>query len=183
MLKLKQIATIGVLTLVMTGCVSPNKDTVFAAETVVSSPVLVVEKTPDIMEIARLDANTRKINKMIKGLKKHVNKTWYVFSGSTPRGWDCSGLTVWAYGQMGVSLEHRASKQETAGYKVSDPKPGDLVIFKYKGYKTAYHVGVYIGDGLMIHAPRKGEVTRVESVTQFGGNYSKISYVRFIDSI
>jgi len=183
MLKLKQIATIGVFTLVMTGCVSPNKDTVFAAETVISKPVLVVEETPDIMEIARLDANTRKINKMIKGLKKHVNKTWYVFSGSTPRGWDCSGLTVWAYGQMGVSLEHRASKQETAGYKVSDPKPGDLVIFKYKGYKTAYHVGVYIGDGLMIHAPRKGEVTRVESVTQFGGNYSKISYVRFIDSV
>jgi cell wall-associated NlpC family hydrolase len=183
MLKLKQIATIGVFTLVMTGCVSPNKDTVFAAETVVSKPVLVVEQTPDIMEIARLDANTRKINKMIKGLKKHVNKTWYVFSGSTPRGWDCSGLTVWAYGQMGVSLEHRASKQEDAGYKVSDPKPGDLVIFKYKGYKTAYHVGVYIGDGLMIHAPRKGEVTRIESVTQFGGKYSKISYVRFIDTV
>lgn len=183
MLKLKQIATIGVFTLVMTGCVSPNKDTVFAAETVVSKPVLVVEQTPDIMEIARLDANARKINKMIKGLKKHVNKTWYVFSGSTPRGWDCSGLTVWAYGQMGVSLEHRASKQESAGYKVSDPKPGDLVIFKYNGYKTAYHVGVYIGDGLMIHAPRKGEVTRVESVTQFGGKYSKISYVRFIDSL
>jgi cell wall-associated NlpC family hydrolase len=135
------------------------------------------------MEIARLDANARKINKMIKGLKKHVNKTWYVFSGSTPRGWDCSGLTVWAYGQMGVSLEHRASKQESAGYKVSDPKPGDLVIFKYKGYKTAYHVGVYIGDGLMIHAPRKGEVTRVESVTQFGGKYCKISYVRFMDSL
>ena len=183
MLKLKQIATISVLTLVMTGCVSPNKDTVFAAETAISKPMLVVEQTPDIMEIARLDANTRKINKMIKGLKKHVNKTWYVFSGSNPRGWDCSGLTVWAYGQMGISLEHRASKQESAGYKVSDPKPGDLVIFKYKGYKTAYHVGVYIGDGLMIHAPRKGEVTRIESVTQFGGKYSKISYVRFIDTI
>jgi cell wall-associated NlpC family hydrolase len=183
MLKVKQIATISVLTLVMTGCVSPNKDTVFAAETAISKPMLVVEQTPDIMEIARLDANARKINKMIKGLKRHVNKTWYVFSGSTPRGWDCSGLTVWAYGQMGISLEHRASKQESSGYKVSDPKPGDLVIFKYKGYKTAYHVGVYIGDGLMIHAPRKGEVTRVESVTQFGGKYSKISYVRFIDSI
>jgi cell wall-associated NlpC family hydrolase len=183
MLKLKQIATISVFTLVMTGCVSPNKDTVFAAETVVSKPVLVVEETPDIMEITRLNANKKKIDKMIKGLKKHVNRTWYVFSGSTPRGWDCSGLTVWAYGQMGISLEHRASKQEGSGYKVSDSKPGDLVIFKYKGYKTAYHVGVYIGDGLMIHAPRKGEVTRIENVETFGGSYSKISYVRFIDSL
>jgi cell wall-associated NlpC family hydrolase len=177
MLKLKQIATISVLTLVMTGCVSPNKDTVFAAETVVSKPVLVVEETPDIMEIARLDANARKINKMISGLKKHVNKTWYVFSGSTPRGWDCSGLTKWTYEQVGVELEHRASKQELSGTKTKTPKPGDLVIFKYKNSKTAYHVGVYIGNGEMIHAPRKGEVTRIESISQFGGNYSKITYV------
>jgi cell wall-associated NlpC family hydrolase len=183
MLKLKQIATISVLTLVMTGCVSPNKDTVFATQTVVSKTSPIVEETPDIMEITRLHANNRKIDRMIKGLKKHVNKTWYVFSGSSPSGWDCSGLTVWTYGQIGISLEHRASKQESSGYKVSEPKPGDLVVFKYKGYNTAYHVGVYIGDGMMIHSPRKGEVTRVESVTQFGGKYSKISYVRFLDTV
>jgi cell wall-associated NlpC family hydrolase len=183
MFKLKQIATISVLTLVMTGCVSPEKDTVFAVETAIVKSSTIVKETPDIMERVRLDANAQKIEKMIRGLKKHVNKTWYVFSGSSPRGWDCSGLTVWAYGQMGIPLEHRASKQEGSGYKVLEPKPGDLVVFKYNGQKTAYHVGVYIGDGMMIHSPRKGEVTRIESVTQFGGKYSKISYTRFVDSI
>ena len=183
MFKLKQIATISVLTLVMTGCVSPVKDTGFAAQTANIKSSSIIKETPDMMEIVRLDANAQKIDRMIKGLKKHVNKTWYVFSGSSPSGWDCSGLTVWTYAQVGIALEHRASKQESAGKKVKDPKRGDLVIFKYSNSKTAYHVGVYIGDGLMIHAPRKGEVTRIESVTQFGGKYSKISYVRFIDTV
>lgn len=177
----KQIATVGVLALTITGCVSPSKDTVFAAEAVVAKTS--ESNTPDIMDTVKLNANAMRINGMISKLKKHVGKTWYVFSGSTPSGWDCSGLTVWAYAQMGIELEHRASKQESAGTKVKTPKIGDLVVFKYSGSKSAYHVGVYIGDGNMIHAPRKGEVTRIENVNTFGGSYSKISYVRFIDSL
>jgi cell wall-associated NlpC family hydrolase len=57
------------------------------------------------------------------------------------------------------------------------------VVFKYKGYNSAYHVGIYIGNGEMIHAPRKGEVTRIESIEQFGGNYSKISYRSLIETL
>lgn len=177
----KQIATVSVLALTITGCVSPSKDTVFAAETVVAQTS--ESSTPDIMDTVKLNANAMRINGMISKLKKHVGKTWYVFSGSTPSGWDCSGLTVWAYAQMGIELEHRASKQESAGTKVKTPKLGDLVVFKYSGNRSAYHVGVYIGDGNMIHAPRKGEVTRIESVTKFGGRYSDVSYTRFIDTI
>lgn len=178
---LKQIATVGVLALTITGCVSPSKDAVFAAETVAIKTT--ESNTPDLMDTVRLNANAMRINSMISKLEKHVGKTWYVFSGSTPSGWDCSGLTKWAYGQMGIELEHRASKQESYGTKVKTPKVGDLVIFKYSKSKTAYHVGVYIGDGNMIHAPRKGQVTRVENVETFGGSYSNISYVRFIDSL
>ena len=178
---LKQIATVGVIALAITGCVSPVKDTAFAAETAI---MMTKESyTPDLMDTVKLSANSMKINKMVSKLKKHVGKTWYVFSGSTPSGWDCSGLTLWAYGQIGIDLEHRASKQESAGIKTKNPKPGDLVVFKYKNSKTAYHVGVYIGNGDMIHAPRKGHVTRVENVEAFGGSYSNISYVRFIDSL
>ena len=174
----KQIATVSVIALAITGCVSPSKDTAFAAQTAIT--MTKDSYAPDLMETVRLDAQSMKIDKMILRLKKHVGKTWYVFSGSTPSGWDCSGLTKWAYGQMGIELEHRASKQELAGTKTKDPQPGDLVVFKYNNSKTAYHVGVYIGNGEMIHAPRKGEVTRVESVSQFGGKYSKISYVDVI---
>lgn len=129
-----------------------------------------------------LEANTEKVEKVVSQLKGHVDKTWYVFSGATPRGWDCSGLVMWTYEQLGFNLEHRASKQADAGTKVTDPKVGDIVAFIYNGSKSAYHVGIYIGDGKMVHAPKRGHLTRVESVSKFAGNYSKVTYSRFIET-
>ena len=135
------------------------------------------------MRQAKLEADTAKVNKAIRQLKSHVNKTWYVFSGATPRGWDCSGLVVWTYEQLGVTLEHRASKQVDAGTKVTEPKVGDIVAFTYKGSKSAYHVGIYVGSGKMVHAPKHGHLTRVESVSKFAGKYSKVTYTRIIETI
>jgi cell wall-associated NlpC family hydrolase len=129
-----------------------------------------------------LEANRTKLDAMVSKLQKTVGKTWYVFSGTTPQGWDCSGLVLWAYEQVGIALEHRASIQGKAGKVTDAPTPGDIVVFTYKGYKSAYHTGIYIGDGLMIHAPRKGEVTRIESVEQFAGNYSKVTYRNLLDN-
>lgn len=130
-----------------------------------------------------LQENTDRVNSAISKLKSHVGKTWYVFSGNTPSGWDCSGLTMWFYKQLGIELEHRASKQENAGTKTTTPKPGDLVVFKYNGSKSAYHVGIYVGNGEMIHAPKHGHVTRVENIKTFAGNYSDVSYFSFIDTL
>ncbi len=129
-----------------------------------------------------LAANTEKVQTVVSQLKGHVNKTWYVFSGATPRGWDCSGLVMWTYEQLGFNLEHRASKQADAGTKVKDPKVGDIVAFTYKGSKSAYHVGIYIGSGKMVHAPKHGHLTRVESVSKFAGEYSKVTYSRLIET-
>jgi cell wall-associated NlpC family hydrolase len=136
----------------------------------------------EFLEEQRLMANGKKIKSAIKKLKSHVGKTWYVFSGSTPSGWDCSGLTMWFYEQLDIQLEHRASKQDTSGTKTNNPKPGDLVVFHYNGSKDAYHVGIYIGDGNMIHAPKRGHVTAIDNVEDFGGKYSDITYRNFIDS-
>lgn len=180
MKRFKKITAVGVLTLTLTGCVSPVKATPIIAQPTIA---IATRTEPDIMEKIQLGANTTKIQNMIKSVKKHVGKTWYVFSGASPTGWDCSGLTMWAYEQIGVTLEHRASKQQVSGAKAKEPIPGDIVVFTYKGYKNAYHVGIYIGDGLMIHAPRKGEVTRIESVTEFAGNYSKVSYRRILQTL
>ncbi len=186
----KKFAAIGLSTIFITGCVSPAESETLKMDTVKiiqsRQPTPLLQHISDSHQIniqnIRLMANATRVESAIESLKSHVGKTWYVFSGNTPSGWDCSGMTMWFYGQMGFNLEHRASKQESSGVRVSDPKPGDLVVFKYNKSKSAYHVGIYIGNGEMIHAPRKGEVTRIEGVKQFGGNYSKISYFRFIET-
>lgn len=126
--------------------------------------------------------NAASITKTVTALKKRVGRTWYVFSGSTPAGWDCSGLVMWAYQQMGVELEHRASLQQKAGILVKDPKVGDIVAFTYKNSKSAYHVGIYIGNGKMVHAKQRGQGTMIESVAGFAGKHSKVTYTRILDT-
>ncbi len=128
-------------------------------------------------------ANSRKIAQTIKELNRYVGKTWYVFSGHQPSGWDCSGLTMWFYEQLEIELEHSATKQALGGKKVTDPKIGDIVAFHYENSEKAYHVGIYIGDGKMIHSPAPGKKTSIDEIVRFGGSYSDISYVRYIDSI
>lgn len=136
----------------------------------------------EAQRLKELEDNTSAVKKALKKLNNTVGKTWYVFSGSTPSGWDCSGLTMWFYKQIGVEVTHRASVQAKEGTPTKEPKPGDLVVFRYTKTGKAYHVGIYIGDDLMIHAPRKGQVTRIEHVEQFSGKVSDISYVRFIET-
>lgn len=110
-----------------------------------------------------------------------VGKTPYVFSGSTPQGWDCSGLVMWVYSHLGMSLEHSATKQMRDGYIVKEPKFGDLVVFKRNGSKQAYHVGIYIEDGKMLHAGgRKGDRTELIFISSFADKNSKVIYSRLV---
>ena len=135
--------------------------------------------------VSRLYDNTVKINQTVAKLKKYAGKTWYVFSGATPGGWDCSGLVMWTYEQVGVTLEHRASLQAKAGTVVKKPVVGDIVAYFYRGSKTAFHVGIYVGNGKVIHAPRPGTSTRIESATEGEFNTSgvKVKYIRLIPQL
>lgn len=193
----KKIAAIMVFGLTMTTCASPavgqmtiSKTIEYTAEPTKSGLVAMMKKQEikqtqleaEAEAAKKIEANTALVNKTLKKLNSYAGKTWYVFSGSTPGGWDCSGLTLWFYEQLGISLEHRASVQDDAGTKTNNPKPGDLVVFKYDGSKQAYHVGVYIGNGEMIHAPKRGHITRIENVDTFGGNYSKVTYRTLIET-
>ncbi len=146
---------------------------------------LIAERLQIEKEQLILDSNTKRLNRAIDKLKKYVNKTWYVYAGSTPGGWDCSGLVKWTYEQIGIDLYHRASVQKNAGtfVKPSDAKPGDIVAFGWKGSSGAGHVGIYIGNGKMIHSPRPGLQTTIEDVSDFGSyGYSKITYTRLIET-
>lgn len=123
-----------------------------------------------------------KITDRVSELKKYVDKTWYVFSGSTPSGWDCSGLVMWFYQGLDVALEHRASVQKNSGELVKEPKVGDIVSFTFSGSSGAFHTGIYIGNGKMIHSPKKGLRTSISDVSDWAeGNGSvKVSYTRVL---
>jgi peptidoglycan DL-endopeptidase CwlO len=86
----------------------------------------------------------------------------YVFGASGPTRFDCSGLVAWAYRQAGVSTAHYTGTLWNAYRHVSASQlqPGDLVFF----YRDHHHVGIYIGNGLMVNAPHTGDVVRIASV-------------------
>jgi len=126
-------------------------------------------------------ANTKRVDAVLKKLKTYAGRTWYVFSGSTPNGWDCSGLVRWTYLQLGIELEHRASLQADSGKRVSKPVPGDIVAYFYPGGTRSYHTAIYIGDGKMINAPRPGTRTAIEPVHTYRLKGSQVRYIRMIE--
>ncbi len=97
----------------------------------------------------------------------------YVYGAAGPTLWDCSGLTMRAFGTAGVSLPHSAAAQARYGKRVAlyQLKPGDLVFFGKNRYIS--HVGIYISKGLMVNAPRPG--SRVK-IMKFTPNFGSLSF-------
>ena len=93
----------------------------------------------------------------------------YVYGGSTPSGFDCSGFTKYVFGKAGISLPRTASAQQRAATRVSHPRPGDLVFFG----SPAYHVGIYTGNGKMIDSPRRGKSTSERAVFSGVSGYGR----------
>ena len=95
----------------------------------------------------------------------------YVWAGASPSGFDCSGLVMYAYAQVGVSLPHSSYAMWDYGVPVPSDQlePGDIVFFDGLG-----HVGLYIGGGDFVHAPHTGDVVQVSSLDD---GYYAASYV------
>ena len=109
----------------------------------------------------------------------------YVYGGNGPYNFDCSGLSSYVYRKIGVILPRVASDQQRTGVSVNrtmeDLKYGDLVFFKGPNESGASHVGIYVGNGQMIHAPRTGDVVKYTNI--FTGYYKNrfFSAKRFVN--
>jgi cell wall-associated NlpC family hydrolase len=106
----------------------------------------------------------------VLGIAASLTGIFYVYGGTTPAGFDCSGYTQWVFGKAGMSLPRTAEAQRQAATPVSDPQPGDLVFFG----APAFHVGIYAGGGMMYDSPRTGKATAKRSIWS-----SSVTYGRF----
>ena len=132
------------------------------------------------MELAQQREIYVSMDQALIELSEYVGKTPYALAGSTPRAWDCSGLTLWFYKKYrGIELTHSATAQMNEGLKVDAPIPGDLVAFKYGKSKSAFHIGVYVGGGLFIHSKNAKADTVLERVEDFASKNITVAYIRY----
>lgn len=92
----------------------------------------------------------------------------YRFGGNQPAGFDCSGLVQYAYSEAGLVVPRGAGDQLQTGkrVKLDDIQPGDLLFYHFGRRRTDVHVGLYVGDGRMIHAPTTGREVSLVRITE-----------------
>jgi cell wall-associated NlpC family hydrolase len=128
-----------------------------------SSAVTVTSRTAESREASGGDApssatgGTSARGSSVLSIAARYVGTPYVYGGTTPRGFDCSGYTRYVYARLGISLPRTANQQMLATERVSrsEAKPGDLVFFVSGG--RAYHNGIYAGNGMLYDSPRSGK--------------------------
>lgn len=112
---------------------------------------------------ASASSSSSKGQALVDAAKKYLGVP-YVWGGTTPNGFDCSGLVQYVCRENGISVPRVAASQRGAGQYVSreNLQPGDLVFFSNGGGVS--HVGIYCGDGNMIHAPQTGDVVKISTI-------------------
>lgn len=102
----------------------------------------------------------------------------YVYGGTTPSGFDCSGYTGWVYRELGIQLPRIANDQYRSSARISAAQavPGDLV-FMLNGSGRAYHVGIYAGGGQMWDAPRTGKPVQLRAIWDKSAQFGRVANV------
>lgn len=110
------------------------------------------------------------VNERIIATASSLTGISYVWGGTTPAGFDCSGYTSYVYRQVGLSIPRTARAQQAYLTPVSDPQPGDLVFFG----NPAHHVGIYAGGGMMYDSPHSGSATSLRRIYSGVAGYGRL---------
>ncbi|MDQ1695104.1 MAG: gamma-D-glutamyl-L-lysine dipeptidyl-peptidase [Frankiaceae bacterium] len=115
----------------------------------------------------------------VVGIARHYLGVRYLWGGMTNRGIDCSGLTYRVYRGVGVTLPRDAADQARHGHAVRrrQLRVGDLVFFGSAGWRSIHHVGVYAGNGMVLHAPHTGTRVRLTPLTAWPDYWGARRYV------
>jgi len=179
---MKKYVMIASIVLALAGCAASTATaTPLKTVSVVTKEIKQVPVNQRLIQTAKAHQDAAKMKQVIKYLKTRVDRTAYVFSGASPRGWDCSGLVRWTYERFGIELPHSADAQGHLGKRVSTPKLGDIVVFAYNGSKSFYHAAIYIGNGKIINAHRGAHSTIIQPLTDYKSG--QIRFVRVISTL
>ncbi len=147
-----------------------------AATGVTSTPPVsgpIAPSSPQVPAVAGAQSPGSSAVSSVVNLATSLEGTPYVWGGTTPAGFDCSGLVQYVYGQSGINLPRTSQEQANAGTPVSSlaaAQPGDLLFFAGSDGTAASpgHVGIYVGNGQMIDAPYTGTVVQQQAVPSAG---------------
>jgi peptidoglycan DL-endopeptidase CwlO len=156
----QEIATVNTLTAQINSKVSQiNSKMAILSSSEMSAAVAIYDKTGTYPSYTPPDGNSVGDIALREALTRIGDP--YVWAAAGPSEFDCSGLVVWAFAQEGISLPHYTGDLWNLGVHVSeaDLQPGDLVFFFGED-----HVGIYIGDGLMVDAPAPGQDVMVQAI-------------------
>ena len=132
------------------------------------------EKTSNVTETKTTEVvatqTSSKGNEIVTYAKQYLGYK-YVYGGTTPNGFDCSGFTQYVYKHFGITLNRTAAAQYSNGKSVSNLQAGDLVMFGKSGIN---HVGIYIGGNSFVHAANKKSGVRIDTLSS---GYYKTNYV------
>lgn len=125
---------------------------------------LVQNQDTDANQIQTISPDTDKVTQVIQESFKYLGVP-YLWGGTTPQGFDCSGYMQYIFAKVGVNLPRVSEEQQTVGQPVAsnDLQPGDLIFWGY----PAHHVGMYIGNGQYIQAPHTGDYIKISQLGSY----------------
>ena len=139
--------------------------------TVDPSTFEIIEDISTIKKYREKIDRQEKINKLIKEALSQIGKP-YIWGTAGPNSFDCSGLTSFVFRKIGIEIPRASYTQCFSGEQINPDNmlPGDLVFFNIT--RRSGHVGIYLGKGLMIHAPDKGDVVKISPIIYQGRIYA-----------